>query len=333
MAIITPKGQVVVDPAGPVTIQTARGTVQVRFAGLDADFRDGKPTPAFAAGKQAVIDAVRGAIADLGALPDIKDAPSMQAARAQRKADETARARLFEAERTLHGRILNIFIASDLSVAEKMSKAPLSFSTTQIFVRPQDIGDPAKLEAAVRVPLVTLTGGSRGIEVGPGGKVRETSVQALTAELAKEAILHEMVHVLLINQGLSSLQVWLAARAGLVTGPDQVKGVAEDVLFRYVRAQEEIFVYSAIEGVYGGFAANKERYEQFATAVELFLMSVGAKPVVRKPVPIKVTEKIGEGKKKEGVTWSISYKLPKPVKVGTEHLDLLKGLQKIDAGS
>jgi hypothetical protein len=329
---ITPKGQVVVDPASPVTIQTSRGAVQVRFAGLDSDFQGDKPTPAFAAAEKAVIDAIQGAIQDLGALPDIKDAPSMQAALAQRKADETARARLLEAERTLHGRTLNIFIASDLSVAEKMSKAPLTLSTEQIFVRAKDIGDPAKLEAAIRVPLVTLTGGSRGIAAGPGGKLKETTVQALTTEQAKEGMLHEMVHVLLINQGRSAVQVWSGAKAGAVTGPDNVKRLAEDVLFRYVRAQEEIFVYSAIEGVYSGFAANKTAYELFAEAVELFLTGVGAKLDTQKPVPIKVTEKIGEAKK-EGVTWSITYKLPKAVKVGAEHLDLLKTLQEADKGS
>jgi hypothetical protein len=98
-------------------------------------------------------------------------------------------------------------------------------------------------------------------------------------------------------------------------------------------AQEEIFVYSAIEGVYSGFAANKTAYEQFTALVEAFLKDIGAKLEVQKPVPIKVTEKIGAGKKKEGVTWSITYKLPKAVKVSAGHLDVLKGLQELDLGS
>jgi Domain of unknown function (DUF4157) len=329
---ITPKGQVVVDPA-PVTIGTSRGTFQVRFAGLDSDFQGGKPTPAFAAAEKAVIAAIQGAIQDLGALPDIKGAESMEAALAQRKADETARARLHEAERTLHGRTLNIFIASELSVAERMSKAPLSLRTEQIYVRAEDIGDPANLEAAIRVPLVALTGGALGIAAGPGGKLKETTVRALTTEQAKEGILHEMLHVLLINKGRSAVQVWMGAKAGVVTGPDDVKRLAEDVLFRYVRAQEEIFVYSAIEGVYSGFAASKKTYELFAAAVEAFLKSIGAKLEVQKPRVIKVAEKIGEGKKKEGVTWSITYSLPKAVKVDAEQLDTLKTLQEFDIGS
>jgi hypothetical protein len=139
--------------------------------------------------------------------------------------------------------------------------------------------------------------------------------------------------VLLINRGRSAVQVWSAARAGAVTGPDDVKRVAEDVLFRYVRAQEEIFVYSAIEGVYSAFGADKQHYERLVQLVEAFLQDIGAKLDVQKPVKIDVAQKIGEGKKKEGVTWSITYTLPKAVKVDAAQLDTWKALQKLDIGS
>jgi hypothetical protein len=329
---ITAKGQVVLD--GSVrTVKTSNGSFKVQFAGLDSDFQGGKPTEAFAAAEKAVLTAITGAIADLGALPDIKGAESMEAALAQRKRDETVRARLLETERTLSGKTLNIFIASELSVAEKLSKAPLGLSTAQIFVRADDIGHPDKLEAGIRVPLIALMGGSRGISAGPGGKLQETSAQPLTDEQAKEALLHEMVHVLLINKGLSAVQVWQRAKAGVVSGPTEAARVAEDVLFRYVRAQEEIFVYSAIADVYGAFAANKGAYELYAQTVEAFLMSIGAKLDTQKPVKIDVAGKIGEGKKKERVTWSISYTLPKSVKVDAGNLADLKKLQGFDIGS
>lgn len=99
---VTPKSQVVVDATK--TIETRRGRFSVRFAGLDSDFQDGRPTSAFAAAEEAVVAAIRGAIEELGALREIKGAESMKAALAQRKADETARARLLEAERALHAR-------------------------------------------------------------------------------------------------------------------------------------------------------------------------------------------------------------------------------------
>lgn len=328
---ITPKGQVVLDPR-PQNIETEVGTIQVQFAGMDSDFQNATPTPAFASAEKAVLDAVAGAVADLGALPDIKGAESMKAAKAQRRQDEIARARLKEAARTLSGKTLNIFIASDLSVAEKISKAPLGLRTEQIFVRPGDIGDPKKLEGAIRIPLIALTGGVKGLAPGPEGQIQETSVQAMTGEQAKEALLHELVHVMLFNKGASAVQVWQSAVANLVSGPPEVKSLAEDVLFRYLRAQEEIFVYSAIGEVYSSFKANKDYYELLVAAVEAFLKKIGASVDLQKPINIDVKEKIGV-KQKESVTWSITYKLPKAVKVDKGHLETLKLLQEMDVGS
>lgn len=330
---IVPKGQVFLDPAVPAVMSPTLGTFRVQFAGLDTDFQDGKPTAAFAAAEKAVLAAIVDAAADLESLPAIKNAPSQKAAEAQRAEDETVRARLKEASRTLDGKTLNVFIATDLSVAEKMSIAPLSLRTEQIFVRADDIGDAKKLEAGIRVPLIALTGGAKGIAPGPGGTPTASNVTALTGEQAKEAVLHEMVHVMLINKGVSAVQVWQAAQAGMVTGPDEVKRLTEDVLFRYVRAQEEIFVYTAIAGVYTGFAANKDRYVDFMKLVEAFLGGIGVKVDKPKITKIDVKEKIGEGKRKEGVSWSIGYTLPKPLKIDATQVDALKFLQKFDIGT
>jgi len=328
---IRPKGQVVLDPRVP-KIETTLGTIQVQFAGMDSDFQGNKPTPAFESAEKAVLAAIAGTVADLGALPDIKGAESQKAALAQRRHDEIARARLKEAARTLSGKTLNIFIASDLTVAEKLSQAPLGLQTEQIFVRPDDMGDTKKLEAAIRVPLIALTGGVKGVVAGAGGKFEDASVTALTEEQAKESLLHEMVHVMLINRGASAVQVWKSVSAGMVSGPDDIKSLAEDVLFRYVRAQEEIFVYSAIGEVYSAFKANKDRYDFLVGVVEAFLKSVGVKVDLEKSFKIDVKEKIGP-KQKEAVTWSITYKLPKALKVDKTHLEILKQIQKVDIGS
>jgi hypothetical protein len=211
--------------------------------------------------------------------------------------------------------------------------APLTLRTEQIFVRPDDLGDAKKLEAGIRVPLIALTGGEKGLAPGPGGTLAPSNVTALDAQQAKEAVLHEMVHVMLIGKGVAAVQVWPEARAGMVTGPDEVKRLAEDVLFRYVRAQEEVFVYNAIGSIYTGFAANKDHYVDFMKLVEAFLHDVGAKLEKPKVTKIDVKERIGEGKKKEGVTWSISYTLPKPMALGSSQTEALKFLQKFDIGS
>lgn len=327
---ITPKNQVVLDPRVP-TIQTPMGALKVQFAGMSNDFQNGTPKPQFAAAEKAILAAISGAAAELTGLPDIKNAESMKAAQDQRRKDETARARLKEAVHTLSGRTLNIFIATDLTVGEKMSQAPLSLRTEQIFVRGEDIGDPQKLEAGIRVPLIALTGGTKGVAPGPGGKFEEAKVTALTDVQAQEALLHEMVHVMLINQGSAAVQ--LAKQiASIVKGPSDVKSLAEDVLFRYLRAQEEIFVYSAIGEVFTEFKANKEHYDLFVAAVEAFLASVGAKTAFFKSVKVNVREKIGP-KQKEGVTWSFDYKLPKSLNAEATQLGVLKQLQQFDIGS
>lgn len=330
---ITPKGQVFLDKNVRQVESPSLGKFKVQFAGLDTDFQNGKPSAAFAAAENAILDAITGAIGDLGALPEIRNAPSRKAAEAKRKEDETVRARLKESARTLDGKTLNVFIATDLSVAEKMSIAPLSLRTEQIFVRADDLGDAKKLEAGIRVPLIALTGGEKGLAPGPGGKLTTSNVTALDTEQAKEAILHEMVHVMLIGKGVSAVQMWQAAQAGMVSGPDEVKRLAEDVLFRYVRAQEEIFVYTAIGSIYSGFAANKDHYVDFLKLVEAWLHDIGAKLDKPKTTTIDVKEKIGEGKKKQAVSWSIGYTLPKPMKLDATQVDVLKALQKFDIGS
>ena len=48
-----------------------------------------------------------------------------------------------------------------------------------------------------------------------------------------------------------------------------------------------------------------------------------------KTTKIDGKEKIGEGRKKAGVTWSISYTLPKPMTLDAQ-MDSLKTLQKFD---
>ena len=330
---IAPKGEVFLDPRVSSVVSASAGTFKVQFAGIDTDFQNGKPSAEFAAAEKAILDAITGAIGDLGALPDIHNAPSLKAAQAQRKEDESARARLKESGRALDGKTLNVFIATDLSVAERMSKTPLSLRTEQIFVRADDIGDAKKLEAGIRSPLVALTGGVKGLATGPDGAPQASTVKPLDAERAKEAILHEMVHVLLIGKGVSAVQVWQAAQPGMVTGPEEVKRLAEDVLFRYVRAQEEIFVYSAIGAVYTGFAANKDHYVNLVNLVEALLHDIGAKLDKPKTTSIDVKEKIGEDRNKEGVTWSIGYTLPKPMTIDATQMNALKFLQKFDTGS
>jgi hypothetical protein len=212
---ITPKGQVFLDPSVHSVTAPWSGTFKIQFASLDTDFQNGKPTAKFAAAEKAILAAIKGAAADRVSLPEIKNVPSQKVAEAQRNEDETVRARLKESMRTLDGKTLNVFIATDLSVEEKMSMAPLSLRTEQIFVRAEDLGDAKRLEAGIRVPLVALIGGEKGLAPGPDGRLTVSKVTALDAEKAQAAVLHEMVHAMLVGKGVSSVQVWQAARDGM----------------------------------------------------------------------------------------------------------------------
>jgi len=328
---IEPKGQVVVDPAIHTINSKEFGNPQIQFAGMDSDFQAGKPTPKFAAAEKAIENAIAGAIADLSSVGAIDPGTKDEQAK-QSKQNQIVRARLKEAVRTLAGKRLNVFIASELTIGEKISKTPLSLSTAQIFVSGDDIGDPKKLQAAIRIPLITLTGGSKGIAPGPGGKMEEASTTALTADQLREALLHELLHVMLINHGASALQVYKSNLSGLVTGPEPVKGLVENVVFRFLRAQEEIFVYSAIEGLYSSFKGNKKNYELYAELIEKAVKSIGGKVVDQKPVTIDVKEKVGPAGK-EAVQWALTYKLPKDIKVDSKHQEFFEELQKLDSGT
>lgn len=328
---ITPKDQVLVDPRTFTLGSEDLGSFSVRFAGKDSDFTDGKPKEEMKKAEEAILEAIKQAMEDLSALPDIKGAPSMKAALEQRKQDETVRARLKEPFRALAKKPLNVFIATQLTVGEMMSRSPLAFQTDQIYVRAEDLGDRSKLQAAIRVPLIALTGGALGFRSADEGEWEQTAAKALTAEQKKEALLHELMHVMLIERGASAAQLWDTVGGGMVKGPQPAKEAAEDLLRRYLRAQEEVFVYAYVGELYSEFKANKDRYELFLQLIEVLLESLSAKPTEVKKVKLQVSEKVG--KKKEKVDWSISFKYPKSLTVAESDVTQLKEASKLDPGT
>ena len=284
---IEPKGQVQKDPRSYKldSKDPTIGAIEVQFAGMQNDFSDEKPNAQMAQAEQLVLAAIGGVMKDLLELPAVSGTPKEVSEK--RKADLALRARLKEPLRTLNKKTLNIFIASDLTVAEKMSLAPLTLKTEQIFVNANDIGDKSKLQAAIRIPLVVLLGGEVGIA---------SNAKALTEAQSKEALLHELTHVFLINRNASANQLWQGVGVNLVKGPKEAKEAAEDVMRRYLRAQEELFVYTQVGQLYSEFAKNKTHYEKFVQAVELFLSALSAQPDQTKTIKLDVNEKV-QGKK------------------------------------
>jgi hypothetical protein len=293
---------VVVDPTKlNVTVAGLSVDMEFSFLGADVDGR-GVPTGDALRGRTLVVKAVTRVLTSLDALPP---APN----RAVRREDERTRARLKETMRRFASTPLRIFIAT--SEAEVLTG--LAFRTEEVFVRPGDFGDPSKLEAAVRVPLVALMGSS-----GVGSRV-------LTADETAEALLHEAVHALLIQRHVSANQLWDKVRGSLVEGPPIVKNRAEEVLHLFLLAQEEIWVYGEVQKLGPDFQAfapvNVPRYELFVAAVDAFLNAhaVAFDTVKQK---IDVTERVDRRK----VDWSVTYRHPQKLVVTGSDLTPLNDL-------
>jgi len=310
---------------------------QVRFAGMDRNFRNGKPTGEMAKAEKLVIQAIGNLVVDLLETPkvtyewggNISEKQAKKEAATKRSQAQMARARLKEAFRELGKKPLNIFIATDLTVAEKMSLTPLALQTAQVYISPAEYGDTSKLQAAIRIPLVALLGGEVGLAPGGQHGMQVKSTKALTGEQTKEALLHETIHTFLINRGASSGQVWDAVGPTMVKGSQTAKEACEKVMWRYLRAQEEVFVYTQVGELYSAFSKNKLSYEAFIAAVDLFLASISANPDQTKTIKLRVGEKVDRKK----VDWLISFKYPRSITVSEAQLDKLKELAKFDIGT
>jgi hypothetical protein len=291
---------VVQDPQNPVPIpapisggRPVGPAISVNFAFLGSDLIGGRPSTELRQGKARVVDAIKKVSGDIGSLPP---APSA-AARTQ---DERVRARLREAVRGFSdAKPLNIFLAS----GEEQALIDPSPRTEAIFVRQEDIGDDKKLEAAIRLPLVAFLGGSSG-----------PPTTSLTANEAGETLLHEMVHDLLLRRGLSANDLWEKIRAKVAQGPPTVKNRCEEMVHRFLLAQEEVFVYDNVSKLgpeYSSLAGiNQPRYELWSLEAETFFKQKGV-TLTKTTNKLAVSDKVA-GKK---VDWAIDYKIPDPMTV------------------
>jgi hypothetical protein len=298
------RSSVVEDPRNPFTVPPPAGEfpIVVNFAFMGSDRRGQSASPEINRAETAILDGIRRVFQDLLSVPP---APSQ----AVRTADEQRRARLKEALRRFGiAKPLRIFISSD----ESALLTGLSLRTEAIFIRQQDIGNDAKLEAAIRVPVVALIGS-------------QSDANPMTQEEAGEAILHEMVHAMLIRRHASANDLWQTINTQLVTGPRTVKNRCEELIHRYLLAQEEVFTYQSVSelgSAYSHFSAgNQPRYELFIAATEAFFRSKNVKLEVSKK-KLDVTEKVG-GKK---VDWSIEIHFPRRVLVAGADLTLMNDL-------
>jgi hypothetical protein len=287
--------------------------VNIRIATQKKDWQADKLKPDISKARNAVLTAVAAA---LGMLESTKAFEWSGGAKERRQAEQAhredlaARARMKEALRAFtSSRPLNIRIVSELPIEEEMSIS-MALKTDQIFVRADDLGNPAKLEAAIRIPLAALIGGPHFLfELG----VPET-------KQISEMVLHESLHVMLVNQGISGTQIFERAR-DRITGPPTVKERADELVRAYLIAQDETFVYENIGAVSTIFLANRQKYVDFVEKVDKYLLdkeSVTELATNALPVHERV-----QGKK---VGWAITHKLPKALSVQGGDLPVMTDL-------
>ena len=156
------------------------------------------------------------------------------------------RARLGEAYQGLTAsKPLNIFIATLESPSELASDHYIPH-TDRVFIDAKDVGDPAKLQAAIRVPLQNLVG---GISAKTGMDLPASS----KAEV-KNTLLHEALHAMLIARGVGSDAQWDKLKSSgklKITGPSGAQAKGEELVRKFLIAQDEaFFIYDSVAQLY-----------------------------------------------------------------------------------
>lgn len=271
-----------------------RSQVFVRFAYPSPDAGTGKVKRA----KESILTEVANAMASLTGL-------TPTSSRAERRAELTAHAKLGEALREFTARSpLNVYIATDPRT--EMETGQVAAETTRVFVRLQDIGNAAKLQAAIRIPLLMLRGGILPTAGGP------RDIPAVGKQELQGILMHEALHVMLIDKSIDAGAMWNTAHAGLtIHGSPYLMSKTEELIRKFLIAQEEVFAYTneaSLHPLTEEEKNDKASYESFVRNVSAFL---GRRkiPTSLKSNRIHVAELV-EGKP---VDWQITYEIPSGV--------------------
>jgi Domain of unknown function (DUF4157) len=302
--------QVIVDQ--PKDYSKINGLLVVRFAHPASEFPEGKESSNLKQAKRAVLDA----LAHL--FRDISTFNYSSAAEEVRISQE--RARLSEALKGFtDSNPLNIYLATE---TEEETRSGEFFPTTaRVFVNLRDVGDPAKLKTAIRIPLHNILGGPNPAKGG-------SDDPAASRTDMEKTLLHESIHSLLIARSADADSQWSRVQGQLsITGPEKVQRAANDLVRSYILAQDEIFTYSSVELLLppqpGDKTEAKGAYEEYVKIANSFFKRHGAalKPERRK---LSVSEKV----KGKAVPWEIVYSFPTQLNLKSEDLEALNFILK-----
>jgi hypothetical protein len=263
------------------------GRVFVRFSYPDPEKGSKKVEQA----KRQILLAIATILKDLAILPPA-------ASHEERREQSTVRAKLAEPWAVFtRTRPLNIYIATDPR-AEFASSQVAAF-TDRVFINLTDVGHEDRLQAAVRIPLIMLRG---GILPTPGGLV---DVPPIAGGLPA-TLLHEAVHVLLIQRAADAESVWLAnQRKVTIHANPYLSARFTELARKFLLAQEEVFAYESEASLYPPISKEKAEYDIFIKNTARFLDHRGLVPAMSTQ---KISVRTTVGRK--AVSWSISYLVP-----------------------
>jgi hypothetical protein len=283
-------------------------SVNLRFAYPASEFSSGNPSSKVTSAKKQIGTVIGEVIADIGTYSNV---PKTDERRIQQE-----RARLGEAYRGLTtSKPLNIFIATLPSPAELLSDRYIPY-TDRVYIDAKDVGNRAKLEAAIRLPLQNLVGGS---SARTGKDLPANSKADL-----KNTLLHEALHAMLIAKGVGSDAQWGKLKGSgkfKITGPADAQAKGEELVRKFLIAQDEVFVYESVAMLYPPVAPVKGDFDLFIKNAELLLTKKGA-AISTSRQTISVSEKVA----KKAVPWTITYRTPGSftlVAADTQLIDLI----------
>jgi hypothetical protein len=298
------------------------GTVYVRFAYSETEMQLGtgnsgeKLKSEIGDAKKIIRDSIGEIMQDLYAYPTPETLK-------EHRENLSTRARLKETLKFTKNNPFNIYLTSTPS-HEELTSGEAYPTTAKIYVNIKDVGDKSKLQPAIRVPVKAIVKGMSAaegsVEKGPTEQKKEL----------KRIMLHENIHVMLLKRKFDAETIWNKLKSNLkLTGPQDIISKIENLAKFYILAQEEIFAYAEVGKLYPPVQAQKNLYEMFKVAAELFFKNdLNAKIHVQK-YKLKVSERIKLTKKSrlEKVTWEMLVRFPK---IGTKITkDIAKNVDSI----
>ena len=203
-----------------------RLTISVRFAYPQSEIASGHTTDRVERAKTSILHSIGLAMGDLGNFPPAAN-------QAERHEQQRSRARLREAMSGWNSSSpLHIFISTEASLIEARSGhvGPL---TDKVHIRLQDIGDPTRLQAAIRMSLTMIQGGI----ISPSQRL-----EAASQDVMKRSMLHEVIHAHLIRQSSDATSIWQTHQTQLtIQGSPSVSPLFTELVRKYLIAQEELF--------------------------------------------------------------------------------------------